>query len=87
MPPLQQIISRIQSGELTRENDRVGQGGFSDFIEKDINILHDIDYCSDTFWDLYETMAKEKLLIKLQLSQVANDYNSLQTDYYNLLNK
>jgi len=31
MPQLQQIISRIQSGELTRENDRVGQGGFSDF--------------------------------------------------------
>lgn len=62
MPQLQQIISRIQSGELTRENDTRGSNGFWDYLYADMyDFATDGYFCFNALWGLYETMTpKEK---------------------------
>ncbi len=63
MPQLQQIISRIQSGELERDTDESYQNGFWDlscdickqFVEHE-NYDELITEVYGTLWVLYETM-------------------------------
>lgn len=68
MKQLQQIISRIQSGELTRENDVRDSSGFYDFLL--FNEGYVFPKVFNLIWDLYETMEQrtnklENKLIKI----------------------
>ena len=72
MTQLQQIISRIQSGKLTRENDIDGVDGFWDLLSNDFRSDGDRFYYSNILWDLYETLPidlENKLTKITQLSE------------------